>query len=370
MSISPDLPFPDLDPGPDGPSGEPAAGAAVLPAPSSGTGNTSAFAGERIVQDYIDQGYELYLIAGIGGVGKTQLLDAYFKDKPVLPPIHGRKNDNMRVMPTGPRSFVCYPVKVGTRKAVFVDASGEDFRALYPLLRPSRTLPEADSKLLKVVANSLRGLILVVDLERFWAENASGDEDPGDREQVRIAAWILQLLRWFRFDGEYNAESPTPFQDQVNRSVQRMSAGQRLPFPVQIIFSKADKLGKVELPPRAQSIWSQGGSNTRTIHPPGEAPLLLAYHHLPLLYDALREHVRIFRFDFAHTLVLAKDSEAIRDATPCGVEYSMSWLLERRWAPEFGTGTWVWMQRWLDRLTFFRRARWRRLPEPRELPHG
>lgn len=365
MSVSPD-PFASA------PSGSPpalAAGAAVIP-PLGLNKKGSMLAGERILDEYKRQGYELYLMAGISGVGKTQLLDAYQKSSPYLPLIERNATRPASVMPTAQRSFACYPVKAGTRKAVFVDASGEDFRLLYPLQRAARTLPEADARLLKVAADALKGLVLVIDLERLWGKpREGGTEDPADRHQERILAWVLELLRWFYFGGQYDAENAAPFQEQVTARVQRMSQRQRLPFPVQVVFSKADRLTAVSLPARSPSIWARDTSKTRTIFPPGDHPLLLAYHYLPLLYEALRENVRVFRFDFAHSIATSLDSGAAVDETPCGVEYTLSWLMERRWGPELGTGTWVRLQRRLDILTF-RGRRWRRLPEPRELHDG
>jgi hypothetical protein len=307
-------------------------------------------------------------MAGIAGAGKTQLLDAYHRSSPFLPLVRRKEDIPSSVLPTAPRSFACYPVKAGTRKTVFVDASGEDFRLLYPLEREARTLPEADAQLLKVVAKSLRGLVLVVDLERLWGPPKE-KEGSGNRIQERILAWVLELLRWFRFGGTYNSASATPFHEQVTARVQRMSRWQRLPFPVQVVFSKADRLPSVRLPVRPHGIWAGTVSDSRPIYPPGEHPLLLAYHYLPLLYEALRENVRIFRFDFAHALVTDPATGAVTNETPCGVEYTLSWLLERRWGLEPSTARLVRWQRRLDALTF-RRGRWRWLPEPEELDRG
>lgn len=359
------LPFgggtPDSSPGTPGSTlGDPAE---FRPVPLGGTPSVG-FAGERILDDYKKQGYALYLAAGIGGVGKTQLLDAFQKTQPFLrPSVRGGRDTETRVVSTAQGSFSCYPVKVGTRRAVFVDAAGEDFRTMYPSQRPSGVLSEAEARFLRLVATSLSGLILMVDLNRLWGEIPGGIADPGDRHQERILAWILEMLRWFRFDGRYDAKSAIPFQDQVDAGVKRLSQWQRLRFPVQVIFSKADELLEVPLPARAAP-WIGKSTAARTLYPVGEQPLLLAYHHLPLLYSALQEHVRHFRFDFAHSLVF--DPE---DHTPCGVIPSLAWVLQRGWGLAPGTDTWVRLQRGIDAVTF-RGARWKRLPEPQELPRG
>lgn len=328
---------------------------------SSASGPSSlGFASERILEDYKKQGYALYLAAGIGGVGKTQLLDAYQKSQPFLPPSVNKIGRN--ALPTDQGSFACYPVKMGNRRAVFVDASGEDFRLMYPSQRLTGILSDTEAKFLRLVATSLGGLILVMDLNRLWGE-PKGKADPGDRHQERILAWILEMLRWFRFDGKYDAKSAIPFQDQVDAGVRRLPRRRRLRFPVQVIFSKADELLNVPLPARATP-WLSKSTASRTLYPAGEQPLLLAYHYLPLLYAALREHAYHFRFDFAHSLVFQPE-----DDTPCGVIPSLSWVLQGGWELAPGTETWVGIQRRIDRITF-RGARWKHLPEPRELTRG
>jgi len=357
-----------LDDSQDAPAGQaPETAAPAPPRLSVPPPQAPTYAGERILLDYKDQGYGLYLMAGIGGVGKTQLLDAYQKSRPFLTSIRSKQSD-IRVASTLSGSFACYPVRAGNRKAVFVDASGEDFRMMYPHQRISGQLSDTDARFLSLVADSLQGLALVVELRRLWGEPLPGEMgDSGNRHQERILAWILELLRWFRFGGEYNPDSALPFQDQVDAGVQRLRRRQRLDFPIQVIFSKADHLQSVPLPPSA-SLFGQVAPS-RTLFPMGEHPLLLAYHHLPVLYAALKEHARHFRFDFAHSLVLDPDGQSAVDETPCGVNYSLSWLLERSGRLTPGTDAWVRLQRRIDRLCF-RGNRWRRLPEPREFDHG
>ena len=341
-------------------SAPPRAAAAPEPAARTATQETSRnLVGEEILKSFLDEGYEIVLIAGVGGVGKTQLLDA-FKNDAFLQSIE--KLDG-KVQANAPGVIKCYPASVGGDKVLFLDASGEDFKFMYPSLKTGR-LTEKDIALLTMISRNLRGVMLVIDLARLWYQNVNSDA--ADPHQVRIAAWILELLRWLQWDGRYDSKSAVEFQDQVDASVQRMR--RKLNVPVQVLYSKADELsGKlIPLPPQAQFREAfQKETRKRTLEPVGEEPLHLTMHRLPDLYLALTTHAKYFRVDFAHSFYVDRQSTQTF-AVPCGVFYSVGWLLgTRSRLPLLSTRFWVLLQRGLDRLSG-RAERWTRLQPARE----
>src|SRR6185436_9091028 len=120
--------------------------------------------GEEELESYIAEGYEVFLIAGIGGAGKSELLASFRQDGF----LDRFKKTGGMVASTIHRTLNCHPVSVGSRKILFVYASGEDFRALYPQIRQTGETTEADVSFLKVIAKGLRGAVLLIELERLW----------------------------------------------------------------------------------------------------------------------------------------------------------------------------------------------------------
>lgn len=316
-------------------------------------------AGQRQLEAYVRQGYAVYLVAGVAGVGKTQLLASYQRQRALeddtvfLPQRSGRDG---AVESTAPGSLVCYPVAAGGRKVVLVDASGESFRSLYPHQRQT-TVTAADVEFLKLMAKSLHGLALLVDLTRLWQPLQDGD-----KEQVEIANWILILLRWLLYAGTHDAKSPLSFHEEVNRTA--MLLKRRLPQPVLVLFSRADQLKGLPLPAEPPATSAPSGT-PRKLFPPGEQALLFAYHAVPLLYRSVRTHCDHFHFDFAHSLLSDSTGKMIAERKPCGVATSLNWLLDPswRWPGAIPSRRWIWLQQRLDRLRG-RAGLWQRLPPP------
>lgn len=303
-------------------------------------------AGQQQLAQYVDDGYEVYLIAGIAAAGKTQLLDAYRKDA-FLSSFVKRKG---LALPTSPDRLDCHPVSLGRRKAVFVDTSGEVFRNLYPNLGGEISEPEID--FLRLVGRRLAGVVYLLDLQRLW--NPALRTNPEHEAQVDILAWMLVLLRWLQQGGRRPPGSRIAFQEDVNREVMRHS--RRLRVPVLLLFSRADELNDLALP-----------GTPRTLFPVGESPLLLAYHRLPRLLEVLATHVDHFRLDFVHSLVTDHDTGEIVDPEACGVSLSLSWLLDGSWRwPTIPTRYWIAWQRFVD-SRIRRDDRWERLPPPADV---
>ena len=316
------------------------------------TAGRSKWTGEDTLEEAVTARAEIFLIAGVGGVGKTELLGSFrqaaFRDL-------FKRKDGMAV-PSPQREISLYSVSYGRRRIQFADASGEDFRLLDPQFRITRDISETDLSFLRTIAPRLRGLILMVDLERLWtAQQTTGE----DAKQVEVLAWILSLLRWLTRDGRYTAKQ-TRFSDYIDQTVRRMR--KRLRVPVQVIFSRADQLGGFTLPSQ-QPAWlkNQGETVVRKLSPVGENPLLFAHHCLPDLFEAVQTHADYFRFDFAHALATDKGSGAIIDRDPCGVHLALQWLFDPAWRsfpPPIASRRWIAMDRVL------RSRRWERLPDP------
>jgi len=364
-------------PAPPAPTAEPAAAAAPAgtpePAadewarPAAAAGSRTSFEGLRQVEQYVAEGYEIFLIVGIGGVGKTELLHAS-RQGAFLSAFGRGQRQGGRAQRTALGTLQTHPFAAGRRKVVFVDASGEDFAALYPALQRVGAVGPEQVAFLQLVARNLAGLVLLLDLDKLWR---SREENPSDPHQQEILAWILELVRWLRLGTPY-APGAIPFQEHVDRQVRTLD--RRLDVPVQVLFSRADELGGLTLSERPGEAWMhQGGAGgpERRLYPLGESPLLLAWHRLPVLWEALVTHVRWFRVDFAHSLTLDA-AGAVADETPNGVLYSLGWVLQRHWRwlrrPALrrlvpSTAALVRLQRIADRLRR-RDARWRALAEP------
>lgn len=322
-------------------------------------------AGQQHLAQYVDDGYEVYLIAGIAAAGKTQLLDAYRRDA-FLSTFVKRKG---LALPTSPNQLDCHPVSVGRRKVVFVDTSGEHFKRLYPHLSPTGEVSEPEVDFLRLISRRLSGLVLLVDLQRLWTPALR--TNPEDEAQIEILSWILILLRWLeraqgaRSQGGEVGAGRLRFQDYVNREVMRYR--RRMKAPVLVLFSRADELVDVAVPERSGAAWAARAANgRRTLFPVGESPLLLAYHRLPKLLHVLETHAEHFRFDFVHSLVTDRDTGEIVDPNACGVALSLAWLLDRGWRwPSVPTRYWIALERVLDKVRG-RGELWERLPDPED----
>lgn len=318
-------------------------------------------AAQQELHQYVEEGYEVFLIAGIAAAGKTQMLDAYRHDGYLSTFV---KREGL-AKPTNPDELNCHPLSVGRRKVIFVDTSGENFKHLYPGLARTGEIDEADVDFLRLISSRLAGVVLLVDLGRLW--DPAQRTNPEDEAQVHILTWILELMRWLQEGGTYEA-SRIRFQDHVNREAMRLR--RRLRAPVLALFSRADELSGLPIPAHPSHAWMGTPGGGRTLLPVGEDPLLLAHHCVPELLAALTTHARHFRIDFAHSLVTDRDSGEIVDPTPCGVSLSLQWLLDPswrwRWLPAIPTRRWIGLQRFVDEVVK-RSRRWRELPRPVEV---
>jgi hypothetical protein len=324
--------------------------------------------GQRELEQYIREGYAVYLAAGVMKVGKTEMLLAYERQQALLrggtylAPPEGRTG---AATPTAPGSLRCYPASAKRRKVVFVDASGEHFRNLYPYRGDKPLVSAAELEFLRLLTSNLRGVTLLIDLRRLWQTDS--EKSDGAR-QVEIANWIVMLLRWLRYDGRYDPDSPIAFQDDVNRKLK--VERRRLKIPVQVLFSQADQLVSLEIPAAPEGSFRPAGAaalRSRLLVPAMEDPLLLAYHSLPVLFGSLLTHCSNFRFDFIHSMWLDPASGAVAQRSPCGVRDSLGWLVDPDWSwPAVPTRFWIGVERRLDGLRG-QGARWVRLAPPRSL---
>lgn len=282
------------------------------------------------LRDYLENRYEVFLVTGAGGTGKTRLIEAYRPSQGIDP--------------------MCHPLAAGRRKVVLVDAPGEVFESLagHGDVDP----PALD--FLRLVRPRLSGLVVLVDLKRLWEGTDGG--------QVESLTWLLVLLRWLSVGRKGAEEGHLPFRDHVMRDVLRMD---RLRVPVLVLFSRADESNGLAVPRRPARQGFRSGEG-RTLFPAGEDPLLLAYHCLPELYEALLHHAEHFRVDFAHALVTDPDTGEIRDPLPCGVFLSLDAFLKGRSWFDVPTRFLLAAARFLDQ-SVRRNDRWQRLGDPEEL---
>ena len=308
------------------------------------------------LEEFIRRGYEVYLVAGIPGAGKTQFLASYSQGGFLL---DRWAREGRRVLPTSVESLNSYSFvfESGRRKIIFLDAAGERFTLLYPRLH-GREITESHIKFLRLISRRLKGFVFLLDLESLWG--AAGTGSHTDAAQINILSWLLELLRWLLYDGKHEP-GPISLETRIDASVRRMR--KRLRFPVLVLFSKADLLPGLPVPNR---VFQGDPEIHRTLYPPGENPLLLAYHLLPELFESLRTHANYFHFDFSHSLVTHRDTSEVIDAQPCGVDSSLRWLLDSSWRwPRIPTRYFVAIRRLIAMIA--RNNRWRRLPAPDEL---
>jgi len=297
--------------------------------------------GEVQVRELIKKGYDLFLVVGVEGSGKTQLLDSFERhiQNAALSSFE-KSDDGIRVDPTSPNTIKYLSINstlIKTNKAAFIDAAGENFSGLYP--QQGKIIAIKDVKLPKLVLPKLCGLILVIELDAYWMNTKPN--------QIKIVTWILTVFRWLIKDGCYDPKSPFSLRQTIYDSVNKMEGAKtRLDIPVQVLFSKADKLHKFSIP---------GYKNK--LYPRQDSPFFLAYHHLPGLHHALLGHANYFRYDFVHSIVT--NSKSIDEEEPCGVELSFQWLLNHRGKRSPRTVQLIEQQKRIDSLLFWRRYRWR-----------
>ncbi|MEM9595442.1 MAG: hypothetical protein AAGD06_14305 [Acidobacteriota bacterium] len=349
---------PPPPPGAPPPAAEklPEVGARTRPIPQ--VEEPDPLAGQGEIEEYLAKGFEVLLIVGVAGAGKTELLEAFRGSGNLT----AAKRRDGRAIPTPPRGLECYPFVEGKRRFLFIDASGEYFQRLQVDPLAGREILPRDVHFLRVISKRLRGLVLLLNLAGQWDERAQQMQ----RGQAQVLRNILLLLRWIQGGGKYDPEAALALGGQVDSQAKTMK---RLAYPVQLLFSHADELGTTRLPTRPDDSWMGTAAERRRLFPVGEEPLLLAHHYLPKLLHALEDHVHHFRVDFVHSLQTDPDptSDKVLDPEGCGVELARDWLVAAsRRRPLVATRHWLSLQRRIDRL-LRRGDRWLDLPPPRGL---
>ncbi|MEN8215618.1 MAG: hypothetical protein ABFS56_04445 [Pseudomonadota bacterium] len=317
--------------------------------------------GERQIEEYVDQGYGIFLMVGVSGTGKTQVLEAFQRIQGI--PLNPFKKTGDRVHPNPPNEVKAYPIKksLTQSKAMFVDASGENFSGLYPHLVNERgTTTKEQLRIPEIVASKLLGLVLLIDIKSFFGDTASASGEDKSRQQlareqqIKIVTWILMVFRWFLNGGNYHENTILPLHDHINAKVGQMTGRKtRLNIPVQVLFSKADELYDFPVP-----------NADHILYPLKDSPFFIAYHHLSELHEALLEHANYFRYDFVHSIVNDPDTGIVKkNEPPCGVELSLKWLLNHR-SSGWSTQHWIQIQQMIDTL-LLRGRRWREPPKTR-----
>ena len=262
----------------------------------------------------LERDFRAVVVCGLPGTGKSQIVNAFTKANTLY---RGRAQFAMQratlrtdhALGSTLAQEVWY--QVADDRHVFLDPSGEFFRALSLEERQRLRLPDVTDEYFDFVRDAvqkLAGIVLVVDL---FGGGAQLDRS-GWRAQENDFTFVLPTLRWLRFEKE-----PRP--PGMGVSINIAARVQRLPrldVPVLVLFSKADRL------------------DTLT----NQVPLDFARRHLPALHGALLTHAKRFRFDFCHTMVRSGDGDRAVDR-PCGVLLSMEWLLDQRfrWLPRLST---------------------------------
>jgi len=303
------------------------------------------FDGQVQVEELMKNGNDLFLVVGVEGTGKTQLLDAFdgHIQKGALS-FFEKYDDGIRVDPTSPNTIKYLSIKsilLRGNNAIFIDAAGENFSGLYPRL--GKSITQKDLKLPKLVAPRLRGLILVIDIEALWT-----DEQYSKKKQIKIVTWIMMVFRWLLNDGFYDPDSPFSLEEYINHSVNQMEGPKtRLNIPVQVLFSKADQLREFSVPGYEDKL-----------HPRSkDSPFFIAYHYLPGLHHALLEHTNYFRYDFVHSIATDPNTDT-QQVDPCGVELSFQWLFNHQGKGFPRTEQLIEQQKRIDKLLFWCRSRW------------
>lgn len=266
-------------------------------------------AGGAELMALFDRGFRSIVMCGMPATGKSELVSAYTR----AIALHRGRASVLIHRPTGATmpGDVWFQAIEGRRRRLFVDPSGEFFRALSPDYRRHLNLPEPTSdhfEFLRRSMQQLAGIVLVFDLTRTNGE----DHAARWRDQEYDFRFLLAALRWMRFE---RVEQQSELGVTLTISA-RAAHMPRLDVPVLVAFTKADLL---------QSLTH-------------EYPFDFARRRLPLLHSALSTHARRFRYDFCHTMIRTARGDVPTDR-PCGVLLPFEWLLEPPfpWMPRLPT---------------------------------
>lgn len=267
---------------------------------------------ERIVQ-----GDDIFFVAGVYATGKTQMLSAFYKSIGVLIDEVKVGKDGQAV-PNSPYTIEVYAVnEYVQRPSIFVDVAGENIQSLHPLGGESeRTVTRKDLLVPELIANNLRGLILVIDLKTYWEAQKNVW-----KEQIRIVNWVVMVFRWLLYGGTYpdSDKTKTALPNYIQNQVTQPN-WPRLDIPVSILFSKVDdfNINPFEVP-----------GSVHILYPTKDLPFVIARDYLQSLHKALLRDANDFRYDFIQSIVTDKNGKVVEDKS-LGVEPSLKWLLEHR----------------------------------------
>ncbi len=311
---------PPSPPPPPPPSQEPPQPAAPRPAPPQPPPTQPArkqVVGLEEFDALLKAGFKAIVICGTGGSGKSEIATGFTRANTVFRgraqvSIAGAQSGTLYAAAGTAPGHVWFEVANTRRKRVFLDPSGEFFKALSPTERQRLRLGDVSEDYFDFVRSAvqkLAGIVLVVDLTKTIDAFA----DAPWRNQEIDLDFTLAAIRWMRHDKEARIEGLS-----VERNIAaRAPSLRKLDVPVLVLFSKADLL------PDDYSV---------------EPALDFARTRLPHLHASLLTHARRFRFEFAHTM-LGEGESARRETRPCGVLLSMEWLLSDpfRWLPSLPT---------------------------------
>lgn len=290
--------------------------------------------GMDLLDNCVTQGYAIFLMLGISRSGKTQMIKA-FHDTSQQDPLLFSHLPGPGVIRTVPGAVAIYSIQkqLANRKAVFVDTAGEHFEAA--LSDQNNMKYQRSFELLRRLVKNLAGVVAMVDLTKHW-----GPQDlshPEFHQQPNIIVWVLQLLLWLHY---YDHDGRLPGAAEVRQDIAKLSRRHKIPFPVLILFSKADELQGMAIP-----------GTTHCLNPNIDSPLCLARQHLSSLYNGVLQHVRLFHFDFLRAITVDEDTGVIVNNEPCGTRLTMRWILRKKsYMWDIPTAMLAWLQDTFDRI--------------------
>lgn len=314
------------------------------------------FSGEKELHAIIDRGFDVYLMFGFTNAGKTQFIESIQHDS-ALGGEFSRlgKRKRAQVMPTALNTLKAHIIDHdnGQHDTIFLDVSGENYAELQKVEAEDLAAGFFNEKVIR----HIRGMVVIFDLNVHWYP--SEKKDTSESDQSEMLSIMLKFLRFVLFcsaDTPIDRDSPINMNKQIDIALKKLRGSKRLPFPVLVLFSKADKLfGRIE---------PESGYAVKPIQ---DSPFFLAYHKLSPLHKTLEHHVNHFRYDYVHAFQeddfggVAMDN--LRDR-PCGVSGALAWLSHPRW--RHGERIWptATLVAWQRRLDWWlgRYRRWREWP--------
>jgi hypothetical protein len=274
------------------------------------------FAGLDALEGTLERGRRAIMMLGLSNSGKSQIVRAFTQEAAKHHQVTALEVSRI-LFEDGPiggttSGTIWYQqVDIDGRHYVFVDPSGEDLKFLLPQVGgtstkvlSSATIDPTRLLLLHKASKRLDALVVVVDMLRTPASSIY----PWSRQEEQLA-WLLRVVRWLRADTpddavDFSVGGKLGLISHIDDRAPRVA---KIDVPVQVLFSKADRL---------------------PIETTRQRPLYYARTHLPTLHAALTSHTREFRYDFISTMHESPDRKTdIPSDRPWGVFLSFEWLL-------------------------------------------